>query len=200
MSEWNVAGSYYEACNCEAVCPCRRTGGREGGRSTYGECDFVLSWWVETGTADGVDLADRAVVLVGRYGDDEPGSPWTVSLFVDERCSDDQHTALADIFSGRAGGETFTLYARAIEELKGAYPAEITLDHTAGAEGIEVEPFISVRTREIVEHDETVSCGIPGHGRPGQEIVADVMRVEHPDFSWEVHGRCGFATDFAYSS
>ena len=43
---WTVAGSYFEACNCEAICPCRRVGERAGGRSTYGICQFVLSWQV----------------------------------------------------------------------------------------------------------------------------------------------------------
>ena len=48
---WRVAGTYFEACNCEAVCPCRREGGRMGGRSTYGRCDFALSWRVTEGQA-----------------------------------------------------------------------------------------------------------------------------------------------------
>ena len=28
---WAVSGSYYEVCNCEAICPCRRHGARKGG-------------------------------------------------------------------------------------------------------------------------------------------------------------------------
>jgi len=24
---WRIAGRYLEACNCEAICPCRRVGG-----------------------------------------------------------------------------------------------------------------------------------------------------------------------------
>ena len=31
---WAIAGTYLEACNCEAICPCRRIGGRSGGRSS----------------------------------------------------------------------------------------------------------------------------------------------------------------------
>jgi hypothetical protein len=31
MVPWRVSGSYLEACNCEAICPCRRIGGRAGG-------------------------------------------------------------------------------------------------------------------------------------------------------------------------
>ena len=33
-----VAGIYLEACNCEAICPCRRIDGVAGGRSTHGVC------------------------------------------------------------------------------------------------------------------------------------------------------------------
>ena len=42
--------------------------------------------------------------------------------------------------------------------------------------------------------------GIPGLDRPGQEVIASTFRVDDAPLSWELHGRCGFATDFAYSS
>jgi hypothetical protein len=45
-----------------------------------------------------------------------------------------------------------------------------------------------------------VSCGIPGHDRPGTEMLTEVQRVDDPPLRWEVFGRCGFATDFAYRS
>ena len=43
---WAVTGPYFEACNCEAICPCRTIGSRKGGLSTYGVCDFVLGWTI----------------------------------------------------------------------------------------------------------------------------------------------------------
>ena len=46
---WHLRGSYFESCNCEAICPCRMIGGIKGGRSTYGICFGVLSWLVEDG-------------------------------------------------------------------------------------------------------------------------------------------------------
>ena len=104
MVPWQISGSYLEACNCEAICPCRRIGGRPGGRSTYGECFGALSWIVEAGHAGGVELAGPRAVLVTRYHDDEPGSPWTYALFVDARGTEAQRSAMADIFTGRLGG------------------------------------------------------------------------------------------------
>ena len=75
--DWRVRGSYFEACNCDAVCPCREYGGRPGGRSTYGVCQFALSWMVDHGHYGDVALAGREVVLAGWYDDDEPSSPTT---------------------------------------------------------------------------------------------------------------------------
>jgi len=45
--QWSVEGSYYEVCNCEAVCPCRRADGQMGGRPMYEACDFAISWWIK---------------------------------------------------------------------------------------------------------------------------------------------------------
>jgi hypothetical protein len=36
VSDWRVRGSYFEGCNCEAICPCRSVGGRPGGPSSFG--------------------------------------------------------------------------------------------------------------------------------------------------------------------
>src|ERR1700686_3953446 len=95
---WRISGSYLEACNCEAICPCRRIGGIPGGRSTYGEGFGGLSWIVEGGRAGDVDLAHMRAVLASRYHDDEPGSPWTFALFVDARGEETQRQAMAEIF------------------------------------------------------------------------------------------------------
>src|SRR6266545_3067326 len=108
---WAVAGTYFEACNCLPICPCRQVGGRDGGRSTFGVCDFALSWSVTSGHSGPLDLAGRQVVMVGNYDDDEPGSPWTVGLFVDDRADSERATALADIFLGRVGGTPSRNYA-----------------------------------------------------------------------------------------
>jgi hypothetical protein len=36
--------------------------------------------------------------------------------------------------------------------------------------------------------------------RPGQEIRAETFRYQAPPYAWEMRGKCGFFTDFAYSS
>ena len=195
-----VSGTYFEACNCDAVCPCRRVGDRTGGRSTYGVCDFALSWHVARGRSGGVDLAGLDVVLAGSYADDEPGQPWRVVLYVDDRTTPDQHGHLADIFLGRAGGTVLRNFAAAIGEVHAVRPARIALEHRTGFESIRAGEWVEVRGVHDVETAGPVSCGIPGHDHTGREVRTDLLRVADGLLRWEVTGRCGFATDFAYAS
>jgi hypothetical protein len=196
---WSLAGSYYEVCNCEAICPCRRSGGRRGGRPSYETCDFALSWWIKEGRSGTIDLADLKVVMVGRW-ETTPGDPWHVILYIDDRATPEQKEALAALFLGRAGGAIARGYGANIVEVYAVKSASIELEHAPARERIDVAPYLTVRTREAVPHDFTVTCGIPGHEHPGQEVRAEVFRFVDGPLDWDIRGKCGFATDFAYSS
>jgi hypothetical protein len=197
---WRVTGTYFEACNCDAICPCRVVGDRPGGRSSSGICEFVLSWHVRNGLADVVPLDDLAVVMAGWYDDDEKGSPWRVTLYVDDRAEDAQHAALAAIFLGRAGGGTLRNFAGAIGTVHGIRPANIMLSHVPRRWSIRVASYLTVSATRMVDTDAPVACGIPGLDRPGTEVISDVLTVDDPPLGWDFHGRCGFSTDFDYSS
>jgi hypothetical protein len=197
---WAVAGSYFEACNCEAVCPCRKVGERAGGRSSYGICQFVLSWQIRQGLADGQSLDDLAVVMAGWYDDDEPGSPWRVSLYLDDRANQKQHDALAGIFAGRAGGTALRNFAAAISTVYEVRRARIDLSHVTRRWSIRADNYLSVHAATPVQAPGPVACGIPGFDQPGQEVIAGTFSVNDGPLSWDLYGRCGFATNFAYSS
>lgn len=199
-ARWRVAGSYFEVCNCDAVCPCRRQGDREGGRSTYGVCDFALSWLITEGDFNGLDLSNRQVVLAGAYDDDEPASPWRVVLYIDDGATSQQHEHLAAIFLGRAGGTTLRNFAASISEVYAVRSAEICLDHTAARERMEVKGHVEAAALQTVVVGVAVSCGIPGFDHPGTELIAGAFQVDDNQLHWAVTGRCGFATDFAYDS
>jgi hypothetical protein len=59
----------------------------------------VLSWLIEDGAANGVDVSGLPVALAIRYSDDEPGSPWTWALYLDVRASEEQRVALHETAS-----------------------------------------------------------------------------------------------------
>ena len=65
---------------------------------------------------------------------------------------------------------------------------------------IAVEDVVTVAALALAPSDAPVSCGIPGHDHPGQEVVTGDFRVDDPPLRWEVSGRCGFVGDFDYTS
>jgi hypothetical protein len=197
---WRVAGSYFEACNCEAVCPCRRRGDQRGDRSTYGICDFALSWLITDGVFGGLDLSRQQVVMAGSYDDDEPDQPWRIVLYIDDQAERAQHEALSAIFLGRAGGGTLRNFASNIGEVYAVRAATILLTHSRGHERIEAEDYVRVAALHPADVEGPVSCGIPGHDHPGTELVTGDFHVNDVALRWEVTGRCGFATQFAYAS
>jgi hypothetical protein len=203
LAEWDVRGSYFEGCNCEAICPCRSVGGQPGGPSSFGECFGALSWHIDEGHADGVDLSRLRVVLSLRYLDRvRPSTPWEVVLYVDNRGDERQRAALADIFLGRAGGTVRQLYGRAIGEVHQVRPARITLEHAAARKRIHVVGYLTVEAADIASEPGDVRCGIPGFDHPGTELNGDLLQSTDPALRWQVRGRghAAFITDFHYRS
>src|SRR6516225_8627678 len=167
MASWQIRGSYFESCNCDPICPCRRIDGVSGGRSTHGFCHGVLSWWIVDGAAEGLDLGEIAVTLAIRYDDDEPGSPWSWILYIDERATEEQAAALEAIFSGALGGDALTHFPWAWKESRflGVRKVAIEVDHTRRREWLRIRDHITLRIRGRYEGSEAVSCVIPGHDR-----------------------------------
>ena len=198
---WHVTGSYFEACNCLAICPCRRRGGQKSiGKPTYGVCDFALSWQVLQGSFGPLSLDGLSVIMAGSYRGDEPGTPWRVCLYLDERATPEQHAALAAIFTGRAGGTSLRNYAVVIGEVYAVRRANIEFDHRRNHWSMRADNYVAVRAAVPVESPLAVSCGIPGHDRPGEELLTELMQVNDSPLIWGVQARCGFATSFAYHS
>jgi hypothetical protein len=171
--------------------------GRPGSRSTFGVCQFLLTWRVDEGFADGLDLAGRRVAMAGFYDDDQPGSPWSVVLYVDREAGEAEREALAAVFLGRAGGDIF--FTANIAEVLAVRPAEIRLDHRRGQEKVLIKGYASASASGAADHDGVVTCAIPGHHHPGQEEVASASLADGA-LAWTYEGRCAFATEFAYAS
>jgi hypothetical protein len=198
---WRIRGTYFESCNCDPICPCRRIDGVAGGRSTHGECIGVLSWLISEGAADDVNLAGLPVAMATRYHDDEPGSPWTWLLYLDARASHEQRAVLQDIFTGRLGGDVLSHFPWAwkASELVAVRPVEIDVDHTRRRQRLRIRDHISVRIRDRYAGAETVTCIIPGHDRAGEELVADELVIEDGPLAVSYRGVCGYGTTFDYA-
>jgi hypothetical protein len=198
---WHIRGSYFESCNCDAICPCRRIDGTTGGRSTHGVCMGVLSWLIEDGQVEATELSGLAVALANRYSDDEAGSPWTWILYLDQRASAEQRSALEEIYTGRLGGDALTHFPWAWKpsELVAVRPAEIEVDHTKRRQWLRIRDRVTVQIRDRYAGSEAVTCVIPGHDRNGEELVADELAVSDGPLEYSLRGVCGYGATFDYA-
>jgi hypothetical protein len=198
---WNIRGTYFEACNCDAICPCRRIDGVAGGRSTHGVCVGALSWLIENGSADGVNLSGLPVAIASRYSDDEPGSPWTWVLYLNAGASDEQRAALEAIYTGRLGGDAEEHFPWAWKEsnLLAVRPVDIEVEHTQRRQWLRVRDRVSVRIRDRYHGAETVTCVIPGHERTGEELIADELVIDDGELAFDFRGVCGYGSTFDYA-
>lgn len=187
---FRIAGRYLEACNCDPICPCRRIDGVTGGRSTHGVCFGALSWRVDEGETDGIDLGGSGAVMTYSYDDDAPGSPWTLVLHVDGPAE------LGDILLGRRGGahlETLPWVRKPTASI------EVRSARIAFEDGeARVGDAVRLSATTAFETASTVSCIVPGHERPGTELVNDEVSVADGVFDFELHGTCAFTRAFEY--
>jgi hypothetical protein len=200
--DWALRGTYLEVCNCDAICPCRRIDGVAGGRSTYGVCAGALSWRITEGAVDGVDMSGLCTVLASWYSDDEPGSPWSWVLHIDERADDRQAALLEDVFAGRLGGTPLSQFPWAFKasNLLDVHRSVIEIDHTPGRGWFRAGGAVTVRIARPYATQSPVSCIIPGHHRSGREVVAENLDVHDEHFDWSYSGRCGYEATFEYGS
>ena len=101
MPNWQVSGQYLETCNCDFLCPCPLTGMAE---TTHGYCIFAMAFRIDQGHFDGTSLNGLNFVLVGRTPGAMADGNWDVGVIADERASQDQQQALAQIIKGQDGG------------------------------------------------------------------------------------------------
>jgi hypothetical protein len=161
----------------------------------------VLSWLIEDGVVDGVDLSGLPVALASCYSDDEPGSPWTWILYLDGRASSEQRAALEGIFTGDLGGDAVRHFPWVWKESKrvAVRPVEIDVDHTRRRQRLRIRDRVSLRIRDRHHGGETVTCVIPGHERAGEELVADELVVDDGPLAFSYRGVCGYGSVFDYA-
>jgi hypothetical protein len=197
LTPWHVQGEYLEACNCEAICPCRMIGGTPGGRSTYGECFGLLSWHIVRGSARALGLAGLNVALACRYHDDEPGSPWSIVLYLDEHADAEQRAALEAIFLGAAGGERIL---RLPWVRKPRFVLDVRTSHIDfNGESVRVAERARIRASRRVDGQDDVRCAIPGYEEQGYELYADELAVHDDPYDYALTGNCAYRSLFHYS-
>lgn len=117
---YRLEGSSLEACTCEEYCPCWSGYENEG-------CATVLSWHIDNGTIEGVDVSGRAVGVVANIPCSSATNQGAASatLYVDDEATPEQEEALVSAWTGKLGGPVGDL-AQLFGEVTSAGRAPIT--------------------------------------------------------------------------
>src|SRR5262249_22363881 len=195
--QWKLDGDYFEACNCDAACPCVVLGA-----PTRGECNVLVAWHIDKGIFGSVTLNNLNVVLAAHAPGHMLEGKWKAALYLDERATEDQRGVLTKIFAGQAGGHLANL-AAFIGEVLGVKPAPIEFRSDGKRRSLSIPAVAEMEIEAISGQgggDVTMSghplCVVPGI----PSVVARSKRVSYHDLGlqWELTERNGFYSPFSY--
>ena len=159
MASWRIEGQYMETCNCTFICPC--IGSNLAALPSEGDCKAAIALRIDRGEKDGVKLDGIAfIVFLHSPGPMGQGN-MTVGLIVDERASQAQVKAIADIATGAAGGPMAAL-APLVGKVAGVEKRPIRFEQDGMKYHVSAGDMI----------DQSVE-GVAGPAVPGQPIVLD---------------------------
>ena len=195
--DWSVSGSYMEACNCEAACPCVMLS-----PPTSGECTVLLGWHIEKGRFGEVPLDGLNVALAAYAPGHMTQVKWKVALYVDERAAQAQKDVLTRIFSGQAGGPPSALVPL-IGEVLGVKSAPIDFQAKGKQRSLRIGSVAQAdiealggqggKDVTISNHPFTAVPGFPA-------VVARSSQVRYRDLGLvlDASGKNGFYSSFEY--
>jgi hypothetical protein len=197
--QWKVAGSYFEACNCEAACPCVFTS-----PPTDGTCTVLLAWHIESGNFAGATLDDLNVVFAAYTPGHMLQGNWKVALYLDERADTGQKDALQKIFSGQAGGHLAAL-GPLIGQVMGVKSVPIEYRAEGRTRGMRIPDIAEAEIEGLAGQggaDISVN-NVPFTAVPAQPLTVSRSRAARYDdhgISLDVSGKNGFYSPFSYES
>ena len=160
---YKLAGRLLEVCDCRVLCPCW-----VGEDPDNGTCDSVLAYHFDSGEIDGVEVSGLTLAIAGHIPGNVLEGNFRVILFVDERASSEQETALLRVYRGEAGGpiaEFVQLFGEIVAVRR--VPITFTVNEGKGSLRVgntaaaELEPFVGP-TGQPTTLVESIFSTIPG--------------------------------------
>ena len=199
---WKLEGDYFEACDCDTVCPCVFLGNPD-----QGQCNLTVAWHIEKGHFNDTSLDGLNVVGVFHTpGNMWTGPKWKAALYLDERATKEQADALGRIYSGKAGG-FFGVIAGFIGELAGVRSVPIKFEVVDGKRRtLQIPSAIDLIIEGMKGADKTKEVTIsnaPMLVAPGfAAVVAKSTKNSYSDhgMKWDNSGKNGLYSRFAFAA
>jgi hypothetical protein len=196
QESWHLTGEYFEACNCDLICPCLVQAPPSRGR-----CDAALAFHITDGTYGQTVLNDRTTVLVVSFPG--PGKmrdgDWTAVLYIDAQASPAQQEALGQIFSGKVGGPMRGV-SLLWSHFLGVHTAPITFTVEGNTRHIVIPDILEVAVAAVPGRDGSEPVWATNAGHPVSSRLAlaqaTVHRYRDHNLAWNISGTNGHFAPF----
>ena len=198
---WQIAGTYFETCSCEVVCPC--TASLALG-ADYDRCKVTLVFHVTDGDVDGTDVSGLTVAAVADTPKVMSEGNWRLGVFIDDSASDQQAEKLGAVFSGQLGGPMEALGPLVSENL-GVERAPIEVREEGLLHSVKIGDAVDFEIEDVVPFG--VQTGEPArltgifHPAGSELTIAKATRSSISAFGVEYEGKAGFSSSqFAWAA
>jgi hypothetical protein len=197
---WQLEGTYFESCSCDAVCPC--TWSALTARATLDRCRALLAYHVDSGEIDGVDVSGLSFAL---FLDTPPvmsEGNWRVGVFLDEAASDIQAGQLVTVLSGQAGGPPAML-GPLIGEMLGVEKARIAYTEDGRGHYVSIGDAVDLGVNDFVAIEGQDPVRLTNVFHPSNTTLtvapANATRLSTFGIEWGREGQSGFSAPFSWS-
>jgi hypothetical protein len=190
---WKIAGSYFETCSCDVVCPC--TASLAFG-ATHDRCKAVLVFNVHSGQVEGTDVSGLTVAAVADTPKVMSEGNWRLGVFIDAAASDEQAAKLGGVFTGALGGPMEALGPLIAENL-GVQRAPIQVREDGLRHSVRIGDAVDFEIEDIVPFG--VATGEPAkltgifHPAGSELTVAHATRSKIDAFGIQYEGKSAFS-------
>ena len=130
---WSLKGDYAESCNCDLMCPCLYLQS-----PTKGFCEAMLVWDISEGNLGDVKLDGLKVsAWLHAPGPNLTDGGFQLALYIDENATDEQATAIEELWGGKHGGHLGVI-ASLVGEVIGVKKAAINFKKDGTKQTLEV--------------------------------------------------------------
>jgi hypothetical protein len=190
---WKLAGSYFETCSCDVICPCTASLALS---ATHERCKVVLVFNVEDGMVEGLDVSGLTVAAVADAPRVMSDGNWRLGVFIDAAATDAQAEMLGKVFAGALGGPMEALGPLVGEHL-GVERAPIEVREDGLRHSIRIGNAVDFEIEDVVPFGAKNGqpARLTGIFHPaGRELtVARATRSKIDAFGIEYEAKAGFS-------
>jgi hypothetical protein len=198
---WKIAGTYFETCSCEVVCPC--TASLALG-ADYDRCNVTLVFHVTDGEVEGTDVSGLTVAAVADTPKVMSEGGWRLGVFIDESASDEQADKLGAVFGGQLGGPMQALGPLVGENL-GVERAPIEVREDGLLHSVKIGDAVDFEIEDVVpfgaESGQPARLAGIFHPAGSELTISKATRSNISAFGISYDGKSGFSSShFAWAA